>query len=145
MATTSDAIEQASSGMYAFGDAMIFVGVFGTCALLPTGAALYFLRPYSRFWTVISRLGIAVAVTGVTAAVVFVIGRDAPPSSLATWAAFAVLRILVAPVLGLTFLVCTLLSPHRAPRLTFLTATVMEAAVTVFAGLVWVVLPMLRH
>jgi hypothetical protein len=34
---------QASSGMYAFGDLLLFLGVFGILALFPTGLALYFL------------------------------------------------------------------------------------------------------
>src|SRR4030095_1382513 len=71
IATTSGPDAQASSGMYAFGDALLFVAVFAACALVPTGAALFFLRPYRHFWTVLSALGLAVAVTGVTAAILF--------------------------------------------------------------------------
>jgi len=37
------AVLQASSGMSAFGDLILFVGVFGILALFPTGLALYFL------------------------------------------------------------------------------------------------------
>ena len=40
---TQDAAAQASSGMYAFGDLILFVAVFGILALFPTGLALYFL------------------------------------------------------------------------------------------------------
>lgn len=40
---TDNAVSQASSGMYAFGDLMLFLGIFGMLALLPTGLALYFL------------------------------------------------------------------------------------------------------
>ena len=86
IATTSGPDAQASSGMYAFGDALLFVAVFAACALVPTGAALFFLRPYRHFWTVLSALGLAVVVTGVTAAILFAVGRRTPPSSLATWA-----------------------------------------------------------
>jgi hypothetical protein len=35
--------EEASSGMHAFGDALLFVTVFSVCALVPSGAALFFL------------------------------------------------------------------------------------------------------
>jgi hypothetical protein len=137
VATTSGPDAQASSGMYAFGDALLFVAVFGVCALVPTGAALFFLRPYRYFWTALSALGLAVAVTGVTAAILFAVGRYATHSPLATWADFSVLRILVAPPLALTFLVCTIFSPHRSPRFAFLAATVMEAAVSAYGGFVW--------
>lgn len=139
IAATSGPDAQASSGMYAFGDSVLFVTVFGLSALVPTGAALFFLRPYRRFWTVLSTLGFAVAVTGVTAAVVFAVGRHAAPSPLATWAAFSVLRILVAPLFALVFLVCTTLSPYSSSRVALLAATVMEAAVSAYGGFVWFV------
>jgi hypothetical protein len=139
VASTSGPDAQASSGMYAFGDAILFVAVFGVVALAPTGAALFFLRPYRRFWTVLAALGLAVAVTGVTAVILFAVGRQATASPLATWAGLSVLRILVAPLLALTFLVCTMFSPHRFPRFAFLGATVMEAAVSAYGGVVWFV------
>lgn len=34
---------QASAGMQAFGDFILFVGVFGLLAVIPTGLGLYFL------------------------------------------------------------------------------------------------------
>jgi len=40
---TQGPIAQASSGMYAFGDLLLFIGVFGVLALIPTGLAVYFL------------------------------------------------------------------------------------------------------
>ncbi len=40
---TQNAAAQASSGMYAFGDLILFVGVLGFLALFPTGLALFFL------------------------------------------------------------------------------------------------------
>jgi hypothetical protein len=40
---TNHAVTQASSGMYAFGDLLLFIGVFGLLSLPPTGLALYFL------------------------------------------------------------------------------------------------------
>jgi hypothetical protein len=115
VASTSGPDAQASSGMYAFGDAVLFAAVFGVCALVPTGAALFFLRPYRRFWTVLAALGLAVAVTGIAAVILYVVGRHATASPLATWAGLSVLRILGAPLLALGFLVCTIFSPHRLP------------------------------
>ncbi len=144
IATTSGPVAQASSGMYAFGDAVLFVAIFGACALVPTGAALIFLRPYPRFWTVLATLGLVVALTGVAAAVLFAAGHDAAPSRLATSAQFSVLRILVAPVLAFTFLVCTVLSPYRPQRLALFAATLMEAAISAYGMWTWFV-PMLLH
>jgi hypothetical protein len=42
-AVSGESGAQASGGMAAFGDLMLFVGVFGVVAVVPTGAALYFL------------------------------------------------------------------------------------------------------
>ena len=137
VATTSGPDAQASSGMYAFGDALLFVAVFGVSALVPTGAALFFLRPYRHFWVALSALSLWVAVTGVSAATLFAIGRHAGPSPLARWADFFVLRILVAPLLALAFLVSALMSPYRYPRLAFFAATVTEVAVSAYGGSVW--------
>jgi hypothetical protein len=136
-ANTNTADAQASSGMYAFGDAMTFVAVFGICALAPTGTALVFLRSYGQFWKVLSTLGLALAVTSLAAAIVFAVGRSAPPSPLATWAAFSVLRILVAPLFALTFIVCGVVAPQPFPRFAFLAATLLEVAVCVYAGCIW--------
>jgi len=40
---TQNAAAQASAGMYAFGDLILFVGIFGLLALIPTGLAFFFL------------------------------------------------------------------------------------------------------
>lgn len=40
---TQNATTQASAGMYAFGDLILFVSVCGFLALIPTGLAVYFL------------------------------------------------------------------------------------------------------
>lgn len=40
---TQNAAAQASSGMSAFGDLILFIGVCGVLALIPTGLAVYFL------------------------------------------------------------------------------------------------------
>jgi hypothetical protein len=134
------AVAMASSGMYAFGDALLFVGVFGLLGLIPTGAALCFLRPYRLFWAVSSTVAVATGATGLAAALIFIGGRTAtPPSSLAIWAAFSVLRILIAPLLALVFLLSALLSPYRSHRLALFAASLMEAAVTAYAAVTWFV------
>ena len=144
LANTSGRDAQAASGMYAAGDALLFAAVFGVAALVPTGAALFFLRPYRRFWTVLSTFSLGVAVTGLAAVAPFAIGRYAAPSPIAIGAALSVLRILVAPLLALTCLVCTVLSPYRVPRLALLAATAIEVAVSAYGGFVWF-FPLLLH
>jgi hypothetical protein len=138
VANTSGPEAQASSGMYAFGDSYLFIAVFGLLALAPTGAALYFLRPYRRVWVVLSIFALCVASTGLAAAALFAFGRHAvAPSALATWASLSVLRILLAPILAPAFLVVAIFSPHRSQRFALLGATGMELAVVAFAGFVW--------
>jgi hypothetical protein len=51
------------------------------------------------------------------------------------WAGVAVLKIMVAPLVALTSLVCAALSPSRFPRLVFLGVTAIEAAVTAYGFL----------
>ena len=136
LASTSGPDAQAASGMYAFGDLILVVAVFGVVALVPTAAALFFLRPYRPFWTVLAVSGFGVAVTGLTAVAVFAVGRHETSSPIATWAALSVLRILVAPLLALTSLVCAVFSPYRFPRMAFLVATAAEGAVSAYAGFV---------
>jgi hypothetical protein len=46
---TQDAAAQASSGMFAFGDLLLFIGVFVFLMLFPTGLALYYL--FRKFQT----------------------------------------------------------------------------------------------
>jgi len=138
VANTNGPDALASSGMYAFGDSFLFIMVFGLLALVPTAAALYFLRAYAGLWVALSAIGLSVALTGAAAVVLFVIGRHATaPSPLATWGAFSVLRILLAPVLAPAFLISGLLSPHRSPRFALLAATVIEVAVGAYAAFVW--------
>jgi hypothetical protein len=145
LANTSGPDAQASSGMYSAGDALLFAAVFGVAALVPTGAGLFFLRPYRRFWTVLSTFSLGVAVTGLAAVALFAIGRYAASSPIAIIGeALSVLRILVAPLLALTCLVCTVLSPYRVPRLALLAATAIEVAVSAYGGFVWF-FPLLLH
>jgi len=138
IANTSGPDAQASSGMYAFGDAYLFVATFGVLALVPTGAALYWLRPYRQFWVALSALGLGIAITGAAAGILFALGRHAEASStLGAWASASVLRILFSPVLTPAFLVAALVTPYVGPRRVLFAATVVELAVVVYAGLVW--------
>ena len=140
VALTSGPDAQASSGMYAFGDALLFIAVFGVVALAPTAAALFLLRPYRRVWTALGICSLAVAVTGLAAVALFAIGRHAvAPAPLATWAGLSVLRILVAPLLALASFVCAVLAPHRFARWALLAMSATESTVSAYGGLVWFV------
>ena len=75
IANTSGPDAQASAGMYAFGDGLVFIAVFSAVALVPTGLALWFLRPCRRFWMVLSVAVLVVAAMGLPAAAFCVLER----------------------------------------------------------------------
>ena len=45
---TQNPAAQASAGMYAFGDLLLFLGAFGLLMIVPTGLAIYFLLRRKR-------------------------------------------------------------------------------------------------
>src|SRR3954453_6362072 len=56
---------QAASGMDAFGDSLLFLAVFGVCAVVPTSAALFFLRSVRLFWRLLVGVGFVVVASGI--------------------------------------------------------------------------------
>lgn len=64
---TSGPEYDASSGMYAFGDALLFVALFGMLAIIPTGAAAVFLGLRRTIVALLLLVGLAVAAIGVVA------------------------------------------------------------------------------
>jgi hypothetical protein len=141
---------QASAGMQAFADLMLFLGMFGVLSLVPTGLALYFLRSHVRFWTLFSILCLAFACTGPVAAVLV-------QPSWGVMEFFKIPRILGAPLFCLAFLISALLAPARllpslvgtagsgvrsgglpsfqSSRPLFLAAAAIEAAVSLYTFL----------
>ena len=136
---------QASQGMYAFGESVLFVFAFGVAALPPTGLALYFLRPVRRFWRVIAAGALVLASTGVVAAMVYWAERLHPPltSVLTWWTALAVLRMIIAPLVTAALIVCAAFAPEPRPRRMLMIAAVCEGAAAApwFLSLVMQLLP----
>jgi len=60
---TRDDPAQSGSGMYAFGDLLLFLGGFAFLSIFPTTLALYFLRGSERFWNLFSLFSLALAAT----------------------------------------------------------------------------------
>jgi len=139
VAHTSGPDAQASAGMYAFGDGLLFLAVFGAIAVVPTGAGLFFLRPYRPFWSVLSVVVLGLAATGVAAFMVYALAswRSVPGSTLTVWASLAVLRMLVAPPLAGSFILSAVIAPNRSSRWKLLVAAAMEGVVSIFAVLQW--------
>jgi hypothetical protein len=139
IANTSGPDADASAGMYAFGDGILFLAVFGTVALLPTGLALVFLRPYHVFWTALSIMALALAVTGLSAVSVYVAAYHGllPGFARQSWAALAVLRMLASPLLATCFLLAGIIAPARSSRWALLVATAMESIAGIYAVCQW--------
>lgn len=130
VAATSGADRQAYGAMYDFGDSLLFLAVFGVAAVPATAAALFFLRPCRSFWLALSIAALALALTGVAACLVFLAARAAfrTGSVPSAWSGLAVLRILVAPLFALAFLLSGLFAPNRFARISLIVATVIEVA-----------------
>lgn len=136
---TSGPDRDASSGMYAFGDSLLFLAVFSVAAVVPTGGALYFLRPYRRFWIALAVAAFVIAATAIAAIVAFLAGRTATPNSvLHMWGAYAVLRLLVAPIFAGGFFGAGLLAPSGGWRPLLFVASAIEAAVFACTVFAWV-------
>jgi hypothetical protein len=125
----SAAEAQASAGMYAFGDFLFFCEVFGLLALVPTGFALHFLRPFGRFWTALSVASLTIAATSPAAVVLVALGRAGwlGSGSLYLAGGFGVLRLIAAPALAVAFAVFAAFAPGRRPRLALFAAAALEA------------------
>ena len=126
IAATSGADRQTYDGMYAFGDSLLFLGALGLAAVPATAAALYFLRPRPAFWATLSVVSLVIAGTGVLAAGVY---SSAPVVTL---------RIFVAPLLAMFFLLAGLLAPNRRARIALIAATTIEAVAFAYVVLGWV-------
>jgi hypothetical protein len=127
---------QGSSGMLAFGDTALFAGVFAVTAVPATCAALFFLRPVRRFWHVASIVALAIAATGLGTLVYYLVSPSTG-AALGAWSAWALIRILLAPLLSAAFFLALLFAPTRSARLALLAASVIEAGVFVWVALVW--------
>ena len=138
VAMTNGPDRQGASGMYAFGDSLFFLAAFGVAAVPATGAALFFLRPYRRFWLGLSVAAIVIATTGLAALVSYVGGRSAGPgSALQYLAGLAVLRILMAPLCASAFFLSALLAPNRSSRIALAVAALAETVVIIYMALIW--------
>ena len=130
VAWTSGPDRQASSGMFAFGDSLLFLAAFGAASVPATVAGLVFLRPQHAFWRVLAAVAVVIAATGVAALAACLAGQAAGPGpDLRSASLVAVLRILVAPLAALAFLLSAAIAPLRGPRLALCGATLSEVVV----------------
>jgi hypothetical protein len=124
------AAAQDSPGMAGFADFILFVEVFGVAAAAPAALAGCFLRPFPRICTVLASGCLALAVTGLLAAVAVVSTRSlhAETGLLRAFAIAGELRTILSPILAPSFLVSVPLAPTRRSRWILLAAAAMEGA-----------------
>ncbi len=138
IAATDGPGRQAYSGMVAFGDSILFLGVFTVAAIPATGAALFFLRPYRMCWLILLAGALVIATTGVAAFATYLVPSSTRWGSLlGTGSELPPLRILLAPPLAIAFFLSLLFAPTRGARIAFLGASVIEAVVFVWGALLW--------
>jgi hypothetical protein len=123
-------------GMYGFGDLLFFCGLFGALTLIPTAMALYFLRPFPKFWNFISIAALILASTAPIAVILFFLfhGSNAPGWEN-TISFVAVVKVMATPFFAFGFLITACISPPQPRRWALFTAAAIEAAVCV-CGLV---------
>ncbi len=138
IAATSGPDRQTYGGMYAFGDSLLFLGVAGVAAIPATGAALFFLRGHRGFWRILSIGGLGTAATAILASGLFLAMRSANGhGALQSWAMLTPLRILVAPMLALFFLLSGLFAPTRSARICLASAAAVEVVAFVSVAYTW--------
>jgi len=115
---------------------------FAVAAIPATCVALFFLRQYWPFWLVLSVVALGIAVTGLAALINYLVAHAADAhSAFNAWSGLATLRVLAAPLFGLSFLLCGIFAPTRSSRIALLIATASEAVVFSGAILTWIRLP----
>jgi hypothetical protein len=138
---TSGPDVDASAGMYAFGDGLLFLAVFSVGSIPPTCLALFFLRPFHAFWPSLSIAALALAATSLSAVLIYAGAACGLVQSdfWQSWAALAVLRMLASPLLATGFLLACFLAPRPSSRWALLAATGIESIVGVYAVFQWFV------
>ena len=135
---TSGPARDASAGMFAFGDMLAFLAVFALAAVPPTVAVLFLLRSRPGFWMPLAIAALILAATSVAALLIH-LGETfpGPGAPQRAWPAYATLRLLLAPLCALAFLLAGILAPVRRARLALMAAAALEIAVLAAVALTW--------
>ena len=132
VAATSGPDRQTYAAMYDFGDSLLFLAAFGVAAVPPTGAALFFLRPYPVFWQASSAGALVMAATALAAFFACL-----APRAIGMWSALVPLRVFLAPLLALLFVLAAVFAPKSSIRRRFAVATAIEATLFVSVFFTW--------
>src|SRR5258706_8120874 len=130
---TSGPDRDASAGMFAFGDSLLFIAIFGIVSIIPTGMALVFLRQSRTFWLACSIAVLAVASTSLVVVAVTVLA----PQSTSAWAMLAFPRIFLSPFLAAAFGLSALIAPEARFRWCLIGAASAEGLSSVYGFAHW--------
>ncbi len=103
---TSGPDRDASSGMYAFGDLLLFLTLFGGLSFVPTGIALFLMRRSKIFWSICSVVALSIAAVCLISEIVWYVHWITRPTDLKTftfWEALTIPVMFCSPFLFLTF------------------------------------------
>ena len=129
--TTRGTDAQASQGMFAFGQTVLFLVVFGGLALIPTVLAFYFLRSSEKFWNGFALLCLVFSITWIIIVIANALINanilHIAESSAAVVSLFGVLGAFGAPIFIVGFLVLAVIAPSRRPRILLLVSAGLEA------------------
>ena len=138
VSATSGPDRDTYGGMYAFGDSILFLGVFAVAALPATGTTLYFLRPHPLFWRLLTASALTIMATGILVLADVLEARSPTTGTLlGTWSTASPLRVLAAPILAAMFLLSAVFAPTRVTRIAFLSATAVETILFVWVAFIW--------
>ena len=132
---------QASAGMYAFVDGMLFLAVLGLLSLVPTAALLTSFRSSRVLWAAVAALALIVAASGLVAVALFAAMRlqlwFARDPTFEMLAALSVLRLLPAPLIFLALTLAAAIAPPSLARRALVASLGVEALVGVVAATFW--------
>lgn len=141
---TDTAAAQAASGMYAFGDDMLFGGMLGLLSLIPTLLAFYFLRPLEKLWRWFAAACLVFALMGILLTLIGMVINGSGAYHDPIWAVVSflgLLHIFGVPLFFAGFVVLAVIAPMGGSRRLMLFA----AAAEMFTGLYTLVMLFVFH
>ena len=141
---TSGPYRDASSGMYAFGDSLLFIAVFGVISTIPTGLALVFLRQSRKFWIALCVVALVVASTSLAAVAVILLESRKLMFSASLWPGLSAIRLFMSPFIAASVGLSALFAPEAGFRRYLFGAAAMEGVSSVYGFFHWYALLFFR-
>jgi hypothetical protein len=141
---TSGPYRDASSGMYAFGDSLFFIAVFGVVSTIPTGLALVFLRQSRMFWIALCVVALVVASTSLAAVAVIMWESQTFMPSASLWPGLSAIRLFVSPFIAASVGLSALLALDARFRKYLFGAATTEGVSSVYGFFHWFALLFFR-